>query len=206
MSGRVKATALALLALALPAAAQERPTLTPQRDVAVTYRVATEGQAGEMRMSWLAAQGLMRMDMPGGQGWMVVSLRDGTGFLAMEPMRALMPIPAGASAHERLTASPTARFTREGQERVAGLPCTLWRVEDAGEQGRMCVSAEGVVLRAEGSGGRSGAGRLEATAVAFAPQDPARFRRPEGFREVQSPFGGSRGSALPPPGMAPPTR
>lgn len=190
--------ALLLAASGPPALAQDRPSLTPARDVAVTYRVATEGQAGEIRMAWLAAQSLMRMDLPGGQGWMLVNLRDGGGFLAMEPMRALMPLPPGASAHERLTASPTARFAREGEDRVAGVPCTNWRVEDGGESGRLCVTADGVVLRADATR-RSGG--MQAVAVQYGAQDPARFRRPDGFREVQSPFGGSRGSAIPPPAL-----
>jgi hypothetical protein len=188
-----------LLLLALPAAAQDRPMLTPQRDVMVTYRVAAEGQTGEMRMAWLAGPGLLRMDMPGGQGWIVVNLRDSSGFLVMEPTRAIMPLPPGASAHERLSASPTARFTREREDRVAGLPCTVWQVEERDEAGRLCITGEGVVLRADGTR-RNGQGRMEATAVSFAAQDPARFRRPEGFREM-NPFSGTRGSALPPPGL-----
>jgi len=191
----------ALLLAAPPALAQDRPSLTPARDVAVTYRVAAEGQEGEVRMAWLAAQNLLRMDLPGGQGWMLVNLRDGSGFLAMEPMRALMALPPGASAHERLSASPNARFAREGEDRVAGTPCTNWRVEDQGEGGRLCITADGVVLRADGT---RRTGRMEAVAVAYGPQDPQRFRRPEGFREVQSPFAGSRGSALPPPALPTP--
>lgn len=195
-------TALAaLLLLATPALAQDRPALTPTRDVAVTYRVAAEGQSGEVRMAWLAAQQLLRMDLPGGQGWMLVNLRDGSGFLAMEPMRSLMALPPGASAHERLTASPGARFAREGEDRVAGTACTNWRVEEGGEGGRLCITQDGVVLRADGTR-RTGQGRMEAIAVAYGPQDPQRFRRPEGFREVQSPFSGSRGTALPPPGLS----
>jgi hypothetical protein len=57
--------AAALLAtLPLAAQAQDRPQIFPTRDVAVTYRVAGQGQQAELTMLWSAAQRLMRMNMP----------------------------------------------------------------------------------------------------------------------------------------------
>ncbi|MBY0337682.1 MAG: DUF4412 domain-containing protein [Acetobacteraceae bacterium] len=216
----------ALLLLATPslpggAFAQERPTVTPTRDVSVVYRVTgtmPDGrtETGEMRMSWLTAQGLLRMDMPGGQGWMLVDTRNNGGFMVMEQMRAILALPPGSDPSRRLSASQTARFTREGSDRVANVSCTNWRVEDRGEQARMCVTDDGVVVRSSG-GPRANGGTLEALRVEYGGQDPARFRRPEGYQNVQIPgasqgtpsgqsFPGQRGSALPPPGLNPPSR
>jgi hypothetical protein len=210
-SGALALPLLAILA-ALPALAQDRPEVFPTRDVAVTYRATAEGQPSELRMAWSAARRLMRIDMPGGQGYMIVNQQAGTGFMVMQQTRMIMEMPAGQEGAARFAqASQTARFTREGSDRVANLPCTIWRVEDRGETARVCTTADGVTLRAAPATGRGG---LEAQAVEFATQDPARFARPEGFRNIQIPGAAqgippaagtfpNRGSALPPPGLAP---
>lgn len=196
---------LGTLCLAGPALAQDRPQAFPTRDVAVTYR-APDG-AGEVRMSWLAARGLMRMDMPGGQGWMVLSPQGGgSGFIVMQAQRMVMDLPpAQAAEARRMTPGPNARFTREGTDRVANTPCTVWRVQDGRESGRVCMTADGVTLRAEDA--NQPGNRLEATAIAYGPQEAARFQRPQGFQSFQMPPGMSdmmqRGTALPPPGLAP---
>jgi len=210
----------ALSLLATAALAQERPPIMPTRDVSVTYRVGGEGPPAEMRMSWLAAQGLMRMDMPGGQGFMVVNPQAGSGFMAMPAMRMLMELPAGTGGVNNFArASQTARFTREGSEQVAGIACTNWRIEDRGDTARICTTADGVTLRASSGGGQTGRGTMEATLVEYGAQDAARFARPQGYQAMQMPggaagappgappaapggsFPGPRGSALPPPGM-----
>ena len=217
---------LVALLVAFPAVAQDRPAVIPTRDVAVTYRAASGGDAGEMRISWLPARGLMRIDMPGGQGWMLMDTRAGTGFMVMDAQRMIMELPTGAAAPGMMP-SAAARYTREGSARVANLDCVNWRIEDRGQSGRVCLTADGVMLRAEG--GRTGAGpgaspgaegRLEATAVTFGAQDPARFQRPAGYQALQMPGatgaapaeatpgpGGQslpRGTALPPPGLPQP--
>jgi hypothetical protein len=207
---------VALLLAAMPALAQERPTVNPTRDVAVTYRVtgtSPQGQAqtGEMRMAWLTSRGLLRMDMPGGQEWMLVDLRNSTGFLVLENRRAILALPPGTDPSQRLSASQTARFTREGSDRVANVSCTNWRVEDRGSSARLCVTDDGVVVR---SSGGPGGGALEATRVEYGGQDASRFRMPEGFQQFQMPppaqgtdgAATSRGQALPPPGMTNPAR
>lgn len=214
---------IALSLLAAPVLAQDRPPIMPTRDVSVAYRVSGEGAPTEMRMSWLTAQGLMRVDMPGGPGgaggFMVVNAQAGSGFMAMPQMRMLMELPAGAGGVSNFArASQTARFTREGNDRVANTPCTIWRVEDRGDAARICTTADGVTLRASSGGGQSGRGSMEATLVEYGAQDAARFARPQGFQVMQMPggapgaggappaapggsFPGPRGSALPPPGV-----
>jgi hypothetical protein len=177
--------ALAGLLLAAPAAAQDRPQLTPTRDVAVTYRqIGASAPQGmpPIVIAWNAASGLMRSEMAG-IGWSVVDMRAGRGFLVMEQMRTIMDMPAGQLA-VLPGQSPKASFRREGTATVAGLPCTIWFVQDGPSQGRACITADGVTLRADGTHqGQSGG--LEATQVRFAPQDPARFQRPQGYQAMQ---------------------
>lgn len=208
--------AVVLGALPLVAQAQDRPMLFPQRDVTITYRLPDN--AGEMQVSWLAARRLMRTDMPGGVGFGVMDMQAGTGFMAMTRERMLMDIPRGQFLGRTLAPSERARFTREGQDRIANTPCTIWRVEDQGEATRVCMTADGISLRAEGINRPNS--RVEATAVTYAAQDPARFQRPQGYQAFQMPAGipglGSttappgaglpRGTALPPPGVNIPPR
>ena len=148
--------AILMLLAALPAAAQDRPAaFTPTRDVAVEYRLQSEGQTQQMRMAWLAARGLMRMEMP--MGYAVLDQRSGQGFMAMTQQRMVMDMGAANLPGGSLTRPPeSARFTREGQERIAGQACTIWRVEDRGETARSCITADGVMLRTTtGSGNRA---------------------------------------------------
>ena len=211
---------LAACLTAFPAVAQDRPTVLPTRDVSVAYRANSPGGTAEMRISWLVARGMMRVDMPGGMlGWLLVDLNGKTGVMVMEAQRMVMDLPAGQIPPGAAGGSPNARYPREAGARVANLDCTNWRVEDQGETARVCLTAEGVMLRAENlSGPPQSRGVLEATAVTFGAQDPARFQRPTGDQSFQMPGGlppgmapgmapgMPRGTALPPPGMAGPGR
>ncbi len=206
--------ALACSLAALPALAQDRPAYMPTRDVSVAYRATGQGpgNGAEIRISWLASTGLMRVDMPGGQGFMVANPRGNTpGFMVMEAQRMIMDVPTSQLPAASMQPSASARFTREGTARIANTDCTIWRLEDQGRSGRACLTADGVMLRAEGDGRP---GQIEATSVEYGPQDPARFQRPSGYQTFQMPAGvpgapgGAmpRGTALPPPGMTPPGR
>jgi hypothetical protein len=177
----------ALLLFALPAVAQDRPPVFPTRDVAVTYRMtggsAPQGAPQTMQMSWNAAAGLLRSEVPG-MGWMVADQRSGRAFMVMEPMRVIMDVPLGQQGSQLPGLSPNATYRREGNATVAGLRCTIWSVQDGDSRGRACITADGVMLRAEGTnGGHSGG--LEATQVTYAPQDPSRFQRPQGYQSMQ---------------------
>ena len=181
-----------LLLAASPAAAQERPLLVPTRDVAVTYLVtAGQGQGHELRMAWLVAKRKLRVDADGAPGWSVIDQRAKRMLVVMDQQRAVLEVPAntGPGGLSIPTDPPaSARFTRAGSATVAGLRCTLWRYEDGDKQGETCLTADGVMLRSSGGkGGRTGA--VEATRVAYGPQDRARFQAPLGYRSMQLPPG-----------------
>lgn len=198
MSRNFKPVLLAVLLAAplatRPAAAQPAPSLIPTRDVAITYRtVGGPGQTITMDMAWLAAEGLLRVTVPG-VGWSVADHRAGTGFIVIEEGRRIMDMPPRV-LRGQLGPPPGSSFTREGGDRVAGQPCTNWRYAGAGQEGRICVTGDGVMLRSllipgpmgapAGSGPGGGSAGLEATQLRFAAQDPARFRMPEGYARVQ---------------------
>ncbi|MCK8783371.1 DUF4412 domain-containing protein [Roseomonas sp. NAR14] len=197
-TGLIAATLLALAAPALaPAArAQERPPLTPTRDVAVTYRVvgqipgqpAGAGQGPrEMRMSWLTAAGKLRIETGGAgapSGYMLVDRRNNRALMVVDQQRMVMELPQQQVNGQVIRfgePNPNARFTRGGNETIAGQGCTNWSFQDNEGTGRACITADGVVLRA--SGARQGSeGQIEAVQVAYGPQDPSRFEPPSGYQ------------------------
>ncbi|MBR0674434.1 DUF4412 domain-containing protein [Neoroseomonas soli] len=185
------AIAAALIA-ALPVAAQaqDRPEIYPTRDVAVTYHVTGGGTGAEMTMLWSAAARLMRMNMPGGAGYMVADHANQRGFMVMEAMRMIMDVPMDqAAGYQKDLAN--ARFTRGGTERIAGTACTVWRYQGQVGSGEACITADGVMLRGQGAS-QGQQGRMEAVRVVYAQQEPALFRRPQGYQAMQVPGGGLR--------------
>lgn len=189
--------ALAALLIGLPVAAlaQSQPPVFPTRDVAVTYRTAggPQGAPQEMQMAWLVSQRLMRVDMPAsaqpggiGAGWMLLDQRNNRAQVVMEQQRMFMNIegrnmPGGGGFNP----SPNARFTRDGSDRVAGTSCTNWRVEDGSNRARVCLTEDGVLLRAQNDAHPGQ--MLEATRVAYGTQDPARFQVPSGYQPFEMP-------------------
>jgi hypothetical protein len=177
--------------LAVPALAQERPPLAPTRDVSVTYRAAGGPAGREIRMSWLVAEQKLRVDMPGGMGWSLVDQRAQKMVMVMDQQRMVMELPMqGGPGGLTIPTQPpdSARFTRGGSATIAGLPCTVWQYQDGNSRGEACLTTDGVMLRSSGShGGQSGS--VEAVAVAFGAQDPARFRVPAGYQPMQLPAG-----------------
>ena len=176
-----------IIALPLAAQAQDRPQIYPTRDVAVTYRVSGQGQGAELTMQWSAAQRLMRMNMPGGVGYMVADHQNQRGFMVMEAMRTIMDVPMQQAASVQ-QAMQDANFTRGATEKIAGTDCTVWRYQGESQSGEACITADGVMLRAQGTA-QGQQGRMEAVRVAYGAQDPAQFRRPEGFQTMQMPQG-----------------
>jgi hypothetical protein len=195
-----KTLAAALIAtLPLAARAEDRPAIFPTRDVAVTYRITGQGQQADMTILWSAAQRLTRMNMPGGTVYMVADHQAQRAFMVVQEMRMVMDMPMARAAGLQRDFE-NARFSRGGREKIAGHDCTLWRYESAATRGEACITADGVVLRAESTAPGAAAGRMEATRVVYAPQDPAQFRRPQGYQTMQMPEGmppgmpGMRGS------------
>lgn len=194
-----RAAPVAILAVtsfaALAAAAQERPPFSPTRDVVVTYRVENGNQPTNARLAWSAELRALRADLPAGTpasfggvplppgAWVVVDLRAGRAFAADDRTGLVIDLPqlaARAQAGERALAG--ARAHREGMGRVAGLPCTVWRLEPPARSPgrrpvRVCLTADGVPLRAEEEGRRA---RAEATSIVYGRQDATRFQPPQG--------------------------
>jgi hypothetical protein len=182
--------AAALLGFAAPSVLAQGgagPVIAPSRDVAVTYRTAGK-EAGEIRVSWLAAEGKMRIETP--TGVFIQDGRENRDIILMPEQRMFLTATSDQRRQGRglSLAGPDDKVTREGADRVAGHDCAVWRVEARKDDGddeakvkRACVTADGVPLRVvEGEGEERRT--TVATKVEYARQDPAQFRVPEGYR------------------------
>ncbi len=161
--------------------AAEHPPITPQRDVDVTYAIASPkdgAPALTQRMRWSVAGGRLRVDPPTGGLYMIVDYRAKRMAVVKPADRAVLDV---STAGPGLPGAPGGEYVRGSEGHVAGLACTDWQTDDAaGQPTLICLTPDGVMLRAS----QSGHVLLEAVTVKYGPQDLAAFIPPEGFRHV----------------------
>lgn len=182
------------LAAAGTAAAQDRPLLQPSRDVTVTYRI--EGAAasaipggidGPLRLSWDAAHQRLRAEAEGRPQAVLVDLPNHTATMLDGVMRAAIALPVRDRDLQPLTLAG-AQLTRRGAGNVAGMACTNWDVESHRGAGTVCLTADGVALRADGAvDGHKGS--FTATSVRYGEVAPNLFTAPPGYLALD--FAGS---------------
>ena len=203
-AARASATLAILLALAAPAAAQDRPVFPPARDVAVTYRVtiAQPNTPPEVVLRYSAAQDRFRLDgsLPGGAlaGYVLVDHKSGHASIVVEKLGLMMDAPRHAGLDQAFMLENGRRFARQGSDTVAGLGCTVWHIDGDAASGTACVTADGVLLRASGRDRKGRTGSVEATQVEYGPQAEALFVPPPNVHRLDlatGPGGGANGLA-----------
>ena len=164
-----------------PAHGAERPPITPQRDVDVTYRLSQPVQGApplSQRMRWSVATGRLRVDPPSPGLYMIVDYKTKRMAVVKLAERAVLDM---ATSGPGLPGAPAGDYRRQDDAEIAGLRCTNWLTADAaGQATTLCLTADGVMLRAA----QGGKALLEATSVQYGPQDPAAFIPPDGFTHV----------------------
>lgn len=189
---------VACAAFLLPAAAraQDRPLLQPSRDVTVTYQVdgaaassIPGGLDGPLRVSWDSARQRLRADAASRPQAILVDLPHRTATVLDSTMRAAVALPVRERDLQPLTLGG-ARMTRRGQDKVAGLACTVWDVQSGRGTGTICVTADGVPLRADGAvDGRRGS--FAAASVVYGAVAPGLFAPPPGYFNLNIPKPGA---------------
>ncbi len=169
-------------AFAQPRNAPPRAEPVPLMDVAITYRATLADRAdaplGETRIAYHAASATWRIEPPQPGVHVLVDRRAGRATMVMERRRATLDMAADETLMQEVEAAFTQNAAERGaQQRILNIPCTIWRLRDAGS---VCLSARGVMLRRDFPGG----GFLEATQVTIAAQDSDAFRPPQGFRMI----------------------
>ncbi len=189
---------LALLLAAIPLAAAAQPPRQPTRDVIVTYKVdgpalglIPGGLPGPVRLSWDAAQRRVRAEAEGRSQIAIIGIASRSGQLIDTSLRLAVPFSMRASDLQPLTLAD-AKLQPTGQQSIAGLRCTTYRVEGGHGASSICLTDDGVPLQGQGQvDGKSG--RFTATAVQYGTLPPGLFTVPPGFIDL----GGAGGTGGP---------
>jgi hypothetical protein len=180
-----------LLGLAgLPAFGQERPMHLPTRDVAVNYRVLGRAarQVQAIQVRFLAARHQLRVEPDDrGMGFLLVDPTALTARMVVPAAHHFIDLPIGRDRRATLLLSDGLDYARRGRARVAGYECTLWDVRGGADTATACITADGVLLRAQGKTGDMAGSELQATKVDYAAQPVAMFQVPADFRALDLP-------------------
>ena len=176
--------AVAVLLLASPLYAEERPQLVPSRDVDITYEVTRPQQhAIRQRVRWLASEGLERID--GSDKSVTIIDRNGSEVTLLMPRTRTYRKLTGVS-RQPMEPDQDAVLRRSGEATVAGQRCTEWSWIEEGETHVLCATADGVALRLVVDGKT----RVEARSVSYGRQNPDLFEAPRGYSPALAPAGG----------------
>jgi hypothetical protein len=173
---------LFLLLLTVPAWAEDRPLLTPSRDVDIIYRVPGPDGPLEQRLRWGVAEGKLRVDPPSPGLFMVFDMRRHLLDTVREVDHTVLEVETTATGMPGAASGGV--FIRRGAAEVAGLACTQWAtIDNGGKPALVCLTDDGVLLRAAGDG------RVLAlaTEVRYAPLDAAVFRIPSDYQRISPP-------------------
>ena len=181
-----------LLALsALPAVAAVRPQVLPTRDVTVDYHIesSTPLPVQDVRIEAQSGAVHLRVEQPNNLAVLVDRpARHAVMVLAAQHLAFSLPWPKQVAQGFDILAR--ARFVRQGTDIKAGLPCTIYDVTEDANHLVACITDDGVVLQADGTV-RDKHGpqtyHIAATAVSYAPLDPAIFELPPGVTRLQLP-------------------
>ena len=177
----------------LPILAAAQPRLVPSGDVDVLYQL--DGPAAQqipggapdgVRLQWNASGQRLRAEPVGGIVYAITDLRRRVADLVFATQSSVLELPLRGGDPQALLAGADARFTRRGTNRVLGMDCDEWSVHASRLDATGCVTADGVILRAEGTWNGQ-PGRAVALSVVRDPIPAARFAPPANF--LIMPFG-----------------
>jgi len=180
--------------LAANAAAQDAPLLLPTRDVAVSYKLIGRGGPKNLIIRQRAQSRVMRIETIGQPGYVLVDRQTQRASLVMDAQGVLADMAANRVPQEGQLPDDKASFKKRGVASFAGLQCTNWDYVTARGNGQVCITDDGVMLRIEALSGNG----LEATTVAFAPQQAAWFAPPGGMSRTGSVNAPPSAAAAPP--------
>jgi hypothetical protein len=166
--------------------AADRPVFPPSRDVAVTYRLSGQAEAGgtdPVTLDYSAGLQKLRADL-GASRDVIVDLRDKSLAVLLPQQHLAIKTGAGREIDRLMTLPDTAAMHRAGADRVAGYACTIWRVTTKDLNGTLCITDDGVPLRGHGTDAKNRSSGFEATQVVYGPQPADLFEVPAGLRQM----------------------
>lgn len=194
---RVLLSLVAVLGAA-PLSARAAPPTLPTRDVSVTYRLqgavrdaVPGGLPDTVRLAWDAGGRRLRIEPEGRQQVLLVDLNAPRAELIDNGMHGVLTLPMRAKDIEPLMLQD-ATLTPRGHAVVAGLGCTEYDVAAKRGRGVVCLTADGVALRGNGTvDGKQGG--FTATSVVPGKVPAASFEPPPGYMHLAFPGFGKSG-------------
>jgi hypothetical protein len=177
---------LAAICIAGSAIADEPPLLRPSRDVVVEYRNGEPGQAAgtAVTMHFANKGNRLRIDPANSPTYRIYDIKVNRLTIVMTDKHTFEDRPSDPSMVP-LYFSPEAAFTRTGTETIAGLSCTTYDANLHGRRGQLCLTADGVILRARTQQGDQ-VRELHAVNVSYTEQPATLFEPPPSFQNVDS--------------------
>jgi hypothetical protein len=182
---------LAAFAVASPARTWAQPLILPLRDVAVEYRSSgmMPGPAGDLAntvmVRFTSDLGRLRIDGPYGRFYAILDIDAARLIVVMPEQRVYVDQPADPEMMAVFQATDT-EFRRVGADVVAGLPCTAYDAAINDRTGQVCLTDDGVLLRAR-IAGLDHRPELDALSVTYARQPSRMFEVPAGYRRLNMP-------------------
>ena len=178
-----------LLLLALPFAARaDQPRYVPSRDVAITYSSAGSeaNLPARIVLRYFAVADRIRLESNTGP-YVLLDRTVERVEMVLPDARLAMELPQGAGLTQGFLLGPNMNFRRTGNATVLGRACTTYEVTLEARHATACISADGLLLRGEGSDPAGRSAKIEAVSISFAPQAPGLFSPPDTYRYVQLP-------------------
>jgi len=98
-----------------------------------------------------------------------------------------MELPQGAGIAQGFILGEGMHFRRTGSATIIGRACTIYEVTLETSHARACLTDDGLLLRGEGTDATGRHATIEATKVAFGPQQAGLFSPPDTYRYIAQP-------------------
>ncbi len=181
-----------LAMLLLPALAHAAPTprYLPSRDTMITYRSAGSDPRVPSSLSVRFSADLGRLRIEGVPlGYVLIDAPQERVELVLPQPKLVLELPPGGGITEGFLLGPGLHFTRTGSDHVLGRACTLYDVtaDQDHAHGRVCLTADGLLLRGEGAGRDGRTAAIEAVEIRQTPQPIGLFSPPDTYRMMALP-------------------
>jgi hypothetical protein len=178
-------TACLLLVVAAPAYAEDRPQIFPTRDVTVTYET---GAKRDVTVAYSAALHRARLEgMSAQHAYAIVQHDKDQMVLVMPERQMVMRMPEPPAMKNVISMQAFSNIKRAGSATVAGVSCTVWSVHSEDGDGDICVTSDGVLLRARGKDKSGNSSVMQATKVDYHALPSSEFEVPAGYHEMNMP-------------------
>jgi hypothetical protein len=183
---------MAVAVTACVAASGDHPPYVPTRDVVVVYRMVSDTaiggipvpQSDRITFAYSSQSGRMRVDT-GEDDYTIIDRGADRLYVVSPARRAVRVQRAVSSGTPEFLMRDGATYKRAGSETIAGLPCTVWRIQRDEPEATSCVTLDGVVTRYVTNDPGLTHTSVEALSVVYVATPAVRFEPPPGYQGME---------------------